>query len=138
MPALTPAAARHRFSSARVARLATASPAAVPHLVPIVFAVHAGTIYHGVDAKPKRTVALRRLTNLTANPAVSLLADHYAEDWTTLWWARADGRARLLPAGSPEEILGAGLLVGRYPQFELRGPMVAVDVENWSGWTATA
>jgi PPOX class probable F420-dependent enzyme len=137
MPSLTPAESRRRFTTANVARLATASAAAVPHIVPIVFAVHADTVYYGVDAKPKATTALRRLANLAENPVAALLADHYSDDWTTLWWTRADGRSRELAADSRELRHALTLLEARYPQFVLRGTMLAVDVTRWSGWTAT-
>ena len=58
---MTPAEARERFAAARVARLATADAGGRPHLVPVVFAVDGERIYTVVDAKPKRTTALRRL-----------------------------------------------------------------------------
>jgi PPOX class probable F420-dependent enzyme len=132
------AAARARLSAARVARLATVGPGAAPHLVPIVFAVHGDTIYSAVDAKPKRTTALARLRNVAANPAVSVLADHYVEDWSELWWARADGRARVLSQAQDEaEIRRAiALLAGRYPQQDVTGSVLAIDVDRWSGWSA--
>src|SRR5450759_892387 len=60
--------ARRRFSAERVARLATTDASGHPHLVPIVFAVSGETIYSAVDAKPKRSMALRRLANVAANP----------------------------------------------------------------------
>ncbi len=93
--------ARARFAAARVARLATAGADGRPHLVPVVFAVSGDIIYSAVDAKPKRTTALRRLANVRQNPAVALLVDHYVDDdWGALWWVRADGRGRVLdPAG---------------------------------------
>src|SRR5690242_12438701 len=93
---LTPEEARERFAAARVARLATADAGGRPHLVPIVFAVAGDEVFSAVDAKPKRTANLKRLANVRANPHVALLADHYDDDWSELWWARADGRARVL------------------------------------------
>ena len=93
---MDPPEARARFAAARVARLATAGPDGRPHLVPMVFAVEADTVYSAVDAKPKATSRLRRLANIAANPAVALLVDHYDDDWSRLWWVRADGSARLL------------------------------------------
>jgi PPOX class probable F420-dependent enzyme len=138
---VTPAQARERFAAARVARLATADAAGVPHLVPMTFAVVGETIYSAVDHKPKRTTALRRLDNVRANPAVSVLADAYAEDWTTLWWARADGRARVLEPGDPAAREGVAALVARYPQYADRAPagaVLAITVERWSGWAASA
>src|SRR5579875_3988162 len=95
-------AARRRFAQARVARLATITPDGRPHLVPIVFAVHGDTVYSAVDAKPKRTGALARLANVAAHPQASVLADHYEEDWSALWWVRGDGRARVLELELPE------------------------------------
>ena len=55
---MAPEEARARFAAARVARLATADAAGVPHLVPVVFAVDGDLVYSAVDAKPKRTTAL--------------------------------------------------------------------------------
>jgi PPOX class probable F420-dependent enzyme len=133
-----PALARDRFVAARVARLATADGAGRPHLVPIVFAVADDTVYSAVDAKPKRSTALRRLANVRDNPAVSLLVDHYADDWTTLWWVRGDGHGRVLDRPAAEARRAVELLAGRYPQYRLQppeGPVLAVDVERWSGWS---
>lgn len=130
------AEARARFAAARVARLATADGQGRPHLVPIVFAVQGDRVYSIVDAKPKRTTELRRLQNVRVNPAVSLLVDHYDEDWSKLWWARADGIARVLEPDQPEAQRAVALLHKRYPQQQPVGPVLAVDVRRWSGWSA--
>ena len=134
---MTAAEARARFAAARVARLATAGADGRPHVVPIVFAVAGDVVYHAVDDKPKRTRALRRLANVAANPHVSLLADHYEDDWGALWWARADGVARVLEGAEAGPAVER--LAGRYHQYGERppaGPVVAVAVERWSGWSA--
>jgi PPOX class probable F420-dependent enzyme len=128
-----------RFATARVARLATVGPDDLPHVVPITFAVVGDTIVHAVDHKPKRTRALRRLANIAGHPAVSVLADHYDEDWRALWWVRADGRARIVDADSDEGAAAIAALVERYAQYAQRppeGPVVVVDVERWSSWSA--
>jgi PPOX class probable F420-dependent enzyme len=136
---VTAAEARARFAAARVARLATADAAGRPHLVPIAFAVAGDTIYSAIDAKPKRTRALRRLANVYENPAVSLLVDHWdEEDWAALWWVRADGRARVLDSEDPEARRAVGLLRERYPAQRDAGEVLAVEVERWSGWAAAA
>jgi PPOX class probable F420-dependent enzyme len=133
--------ARARFAAARVARLATAGADAVPHLVPIVFAVEGDTVYSAVDTKPKRTTALRRLANVRDNPFVALLVDHYDDaDWSALWWARADGCGRVLSPDAASDAAEArhaiALLARRYPQQRAAGVVLAVDVERWSGWSA--
>ena len=129
--------ARERFATARVARLATTGPDG-PHLVPVVFALDGDTLYHAVDHKPKRTTALKRIANLRADPRASVLADAYDEDWSRLWWARADGVARILEPGHERAI---ALLAGRYAQYRERppeGPVIAIDVTRWSDWSAAA
>jgi PPOX class probable F420-dependent enzyme len=121
---------RERFLAARVARLATSGP----HVVPICFALDGDTIWTAVDAKPKRTRALRRLENIASDPRVSVLVDHYDDaDWSRLWWARADGVATVSEDGPVD------LLVARYAQYAESppaGPFIAVAVERWSGWSA--
>jgi PPOX class probable F420-dependent enzyme len=134
---------RRRFAEARVARLATVDPHNRPHLVPITFALlDEETIVTAVDDKPKRTTALRRLRNIAANPAVVVLVDHYADDWSELWWARADGTARIVtPDAEPVPRLAAlDALADRYPQYrEARpaGAVIAIEVDRWSAWAAT-
>jgi PPOX class probable F420-dependent enzyme len=136
---MTEADARQRFGAARVARLATVSPDGRPHLVPIVFALAGDLVYSAVDRKPKSTTALKRLANIAAQPAVSLLVDEYDEDWDRLWWVRADGVARVVDdeagvARAVEE------LTARYPIYAEQpppGPVLAIHVQRWSGWSAT-
>jgi len=133
---VSPQEARERFASARVARLATADAAGVPHIVPLVFALDGDTIFSAVDPKPKRTQDLKRLRNVAANPRVALLADHYDDaDWGALWWARADGTGRVLDASAE----AVALLRERYAQYRDAppdGPVLAVEVARWSGWRA--
>jgi PPOX class probable F420-dependent enzyme len=132
--------ARSRFLEARIARLATVDGMGHPHVVPIVFAVEGNTIYSAVDSKPKRTTALRRLANVEANSNVSVLVDYYDDsDWDALWWARADGAGRVLDAATAEGSTAVSCLTRRYPQHERTppvGPVLAIDVERWSGWSA--
>lgn len=130
--------ARKRFATSPVARLATVSARLRPHLVPIVFAVAGEIVYSSVDAKPKTTTALRRLDNIAANPAVAVLVDSYDDDWTQLWWARADGAARLAHGAEAEAAIRR--LTARYPQYERQpppGPVIAIEVARWSGWSAS-
>ncbi|HET9889477.1 MAG TPA: TIGR03668 family PPOX class F420-dependent oxidoreductase [Mycobacterium sp.] len=124
------------FTRSRVARLATVAPGDRPHLVPVVFAVAGGVVYTAVDAKPKTTQRLRRLANIESNPQVSLLVDHYADDWTQLWWVRVDGVAAVHTDGDAVDI-GRRLLRAKYPQYQtvsLDGPVIAVAVRRWSSW----
>jgi len=128
---------RARFADARVARLATVDAAGRPHLVPFVFALAGDLLYSAVDGKPKSSARLRRLANIRANPAVSVLVDHYADDWSQLWWARADGTAQVLDVTDAGAAIEA--LAERYAQYRdapPTGPAIAISVHQWSGWAA--
>lgn len=129
---------RWRFASASVARLGTVRPDGRPHLVPVCFALDGDVVVSVVDDKPKRSMQLRRLDNVRAYPAVSLLVDHYDDDWTQLWWVRVDGTARVLEAGT-EHARAIDLLVAKYAQYRgLRpaGPVLVIAVEAWRVWSA--
>src|SRR5262249_51780931 len=65
---------------------ATADGRAVPHVVPVCFAVLERTLYITIDEKPKRRpgTALKRLRNIAENPAVAVVVDCYDEDWARL------------------------------------------------------
>jgi PPOX class probable F420-dependent enzyme len=127
-----------RLNAARVARLATTDPDGRPHLVPIVFALEGDTLYSAVDRKPKRSQRLRRIENARARPDVTILVDHYEDDWDRLWWIRLRGRARVLDEGVERE-RALALLREKYEQYRDRppdGPVLAVDVTDvreWSG-----
>jgi PPOX class probable F420-dependent enzyme len=126
------------FAQSSVGVLATVAPGGEPHLVPVVFALHDDVIYTAVDAKRKTTKRLRRLANIEANPHVSILVDHYDDDWAQLWWVRADGLAEIHYHGE-EVATGYDLLRRKYLQYQrvaLDGPVISVDVKRWSSWFA--
>jgi PPOX class probable F420-dependent enzyme len=127
-----------RVTAARVARLATTDPDGRPHLVPIVFAVDGETLYSAVDRKPKRSTKLRRIENARVRPDVTILVDHYEDDWSRLWWFRLRGRARVLDQGEERE-RALSLLKEKYPQYRSEppdGPVLAVDVSEIREWSS--
>ncbi|HEU4451081.1 MAG TPA: TIGR03668 family PPOX class F420-dependent oxidoreductase [Gaiellaceae bacterium] len=127
-----------RLSAARVARLATTDPDGRPHLVPIVFAIDGDTLYSAVDRKPKRSQRLRRIENARERSDVTILVDHYDEDWARLWWIRLRGHARVLDEGKERE-RALALLGKKYPQYGVEppeGPVLAVDVTDVREWSS--
>ena len=131
--------AKQRLAESKVARLATVSEAGQPHIVPLVFALDGDTLYFAVDAKPKTTTHLKRLKNIAANPAVAVLVDHYEDDWSKLWWVRADGRARVV-TDSAEASHATDLLANRHAQYRSSrpgGPVVAIHIERLTGWSGS-
>jgi PPOX class probable F420-dependent enzyme len=129
-----------RLTAARLARLATTDSDGRPHLVPIVFALDGDTLSSAVDRKPKRSSKLQRIENARARPNVTILVDHYEEDWERLWWIRLRGRARVLDDGVERE-RALALLKEKYPQYLTEppdGPVLAVDVTEVREWSAAA
>ena len=105
----------------------------------VTFAVDGDRIYSAVDAKPKRTRDLKRLRNIQADPRVAVLADHYEDEWSRLWWVRADATAEIVenPAAMAEPI---ALLRERYRQYRAHppeGPVIVMAVHRWTGWSAS-
>jgi PPOX class probable F420-dependent enzyme len=131
--------ARVLVASARVARLATVNPGLGVDVVPITFALLEGDrLVSIVDQKPKSTTRLRRLANIRAHPEVTVLVDHYEDDWERLWWVRVRGTATVITDGpAVDEALEA--LTDRYSQYvdaPPPGPVVSVAIEDWTGWRA--
>ncbi|MDQ4143506.1 MAG: TIGR03668 family PPOX class F420-dependent oxidoreductase [Actinomycetota bacterium] len=128
---------RRRVMDARVARLATVRPDGHPHVVPITFALHEDMIVSAIDDKPKTTATLQRLRNIEAHPIVSIIIDHYDDDWSLLWWVRADGTARIVGQGTDREKAISWLAAKYAPYLERppRGPVIVVAVDRWTSWS---
>ena len=124
----------------RVAHLATADGTGQPHVLPICFAVAGGAIYTAIDEKPKRVEAssLRRVRNILADPRVSLVWDHYEEDWTRLAWLQVRGTAALVEAPDEREAALAALRQ-RYPQYRVMDleprPLIRITPLNVRSWS---
>ncbi|HMK62888.1 MAG TPA: TIGR03668 family PPOX class F420-dependent oxidoreductase [Acidimicrobiales bacterium] len=124
------------LADARVGHLATVTADNRPHIVPCCFVLADDTVYSAVDAKPKSTLNLRRLQNVRVNGSISLLVDHYEDDWAHLWWVRVDGGGRVLDEGAERE-RALGLLAAKYGQYRdtpAPGPVLALDIEHWRTW----
>lgn len=136
---LTADEARLRFLAAPIARLATVAGDGAPRVVPVVFALVDDALVHVVDHKPKSSPDLARLHDIAAEPRVAVLVDAYDDDWSQLWWARADAIAEVVTAG-PAWRAAIAALQQRYPQYRAvppTGPVVRAVVRRWSGWAAS-
>ena len=158
MPSIFNDAQLARLAAAPVGHLATADAAGRPHVVPFCFACdRAGRrIYSALDAKPKRgasLTSLRRVRNIRANPQVSVLIDHYEDDWRNLWYLLIQGRAELLspslsPGPSPddppsddEHAAAIALLRAKYPQYRAMpiaaNPVIKITPQRATGWNGS-
>jgi PPOX class probable F420-dependent enzyme len=130
---------RQFLAQQRVAYLATADRRAIPHVVPVCFAMTERTLYITIDEKPKRgsAMALKRLRNIAENPAVALVVDRYDENWARLGWVMLRGRAEILREGTEHDAAQA-LLRSRYPQLGAMQiahyPVIAVRIERTTSW----
>jgi PPOX class probable F420-dependent enzyme len=128
---------RRFLAHSRVAHLATADGSAVPHVVPICFAIDGTNLYVTIDEKPKRGMRLKRLRNVEENPRVAVIADRYDEDWTRLGWVMVRGSAEILADGAEHDQAQA-LLRARYPQLQAMAiddcPVIAVRITQALSW----
>ena len=137
-------AARAFATGHRLAHLATADAAGVPHVIPICYALLGEHFYFVVDEKPKQTrTGLKRLRNIAANPHVALVIDDYDEDWTRLAYLLVQGAAT--PVADREEYESAlAALRARYPQYRAMPlqfathPMVRITPQRTHLWRAAS
>jgi PPOX class probable F420-dependent enzyme len=110
------------LEAARRAHLATASPDAEPHVVPVCFAVlDERTVAFAIDDKPKQPGrTLKRVRNLDANPRFALVVDAWSEDWRELGYVLVSGRAARVDDPSRRAAAVAALRA-RYPQYVAMG-----------------
>jgi PPOX class probable F420-dependent enzyme len=121
----------------RIAHLATADRRAIPHVVPVCFAIADDALYITIDEKRRPVTALKRLRNIAENPAVAVIVDRYEEDWARLGWVLLRGRAEVLREGQEHRDAQA-LLHSRYPQLGAMKiatyPVIAVRIERATSW----
>lgn len=110
--------------------------------VPVAYAVD-GDGYVGVPidrVKPKTTWRLQRERNLEADPRATLLIEHWdPDDWSKLWWVRAELRWQRDDTSERAGALAASL-ERRYPQYRDQ-PFVRIlilQTVGVSGWAADA
>ena len=134
--------AQDRFlRSARTGHLATANAKGRPQVVPVCFVFDGQAIYSVLDAKPKTTPLrqLRRVKNILANPQVSLVVDHYEEDWDKLQYILVSGDAELLESGG-EWALAIAMLREKYPQYQAmdldQSPVIKIIPVRYSPWSS--
>ncbi len=109
--------------------------------VPVVYVVDADG-YLGVPVdlvKPKTSLRLQRERNLEADPRATLLIERWErDDWSQLWWVRAELRWQGDDVADREESL-AEELARHYPQYRERpfAKVLVLRIVAISGWAAT-
>jgi Pyridoxamine 5'-phosphate oxidase len=137
---LTDADALGRLAAHDHGVLCTMHPERGADAVPCVYAVD-GDRWLGIPVdrvKPKSTTRLRREANLAADPRATLLIEHWdRNDWTTLWWVRAELRHQ--PNGARADAL-AGHLSARFEQYADRPfeRVLVFEIVGVAGWSAAS
>ncbi len=133
-------AQRQFVESQRIAHLATADAAGVPHVIPVCYALAGASLYITIDDKPKRQQdkPLKRLRNIAENRFVAFVVDRYDDrDWSRLCWVLLRGEAEILHAGV-EHAKAQRLLRERYQQLDEmaieRHPVIAIRIERATSW----
>jgi PPOX class probable F420-dependent enzyme len=151
-PILTEAQ-RAFFAAQRRAILATTSPEGRPRLVPVCFwlspqvdARGRAVVYTPIDQKPKESTDphnLARVRDILVLPEVTLLVEHWDEDWSRLAWLRAYGVGEMLepqPREVEEHRRVVAELRGKYLQYaeqELESrPIIRVSIDRAVSWGA--
>ena len=134
--------AQDRFlRSARTGHLATADAKGRPQVVPVCFVFDGQAIYSVLDAKPKTTPLrqLRRVKNILANPQVSLVVDHYEENWDKLQYILVSGDAELLESDE-KWVAAIAMLREKYPQYQAmdldQSPVIKITPVRYSPWSS--
>ena len=139
VPKLSPAQDRF-LRSARSGHLATADAKGQPHVIPVCYVFDGEAIYSVLDAKPKSTSLrqLRRVRNILANPQVSLVVDHYDDDWSRLRYVLVIGDAGLLEEGE-EWARAIAMLREKYPQYQGmdldESPVIKITPARYVPWS---
>lgn len=138
---LDAAEARARLTAHVHGVLSTLHPERGPDPQPVVYAVsddgHVGVPIDTV--KPKASSRLQREKNLDADPRGALLVEQWeAEDWTRLWWVRANLEHVAEPSEELVEELSAKLAdtVPQYADRPFHRVLVCRIVAE-TGWAAS-
>ncbi|MEM7543277.1 MAG: pyridoxamine 5'-phosphate oxidase family protein [Pseudomonadota bacterium] len=107
------------FDSFPVAHLATLSDDQRPDTTPVVFARVGESFWSPIDGKPKSRVRLARLERITRAPRVTIVLDHYDDDWTALWWVRVQCRGEVIEGAHDNWGEAKRALQAKYAQYAL-------------------
>ena len=109
--------------------------------VPVAYVLDAdGYVGVPVDlVKPKASTRLQRERNLEADPRATLLIEQWsADDWSQLWWVRAELQWQGDLADRAASL--AALLAEKYPQYRDQpfARVLVLRVVALTGWSAAS
>jgi Pyridoxamine 5'-phosphate oxidase len=141
---LTDDDARNRLAAHDHGILCTVHPVRGVDAVPVAFGIDDdGFVAVPVDlVKPKESLRLQRERNLEADPRATLLVENWnRDDWSQLWWVRAELIRHVdedLSTSDHRVAALAARLADRYPQY--RGQpfdrLLVLRIVGITGWAA--
>jgi PPOX class probable F420-dependent enzyme len=129
---------RELLEGARVAHLGLVDARDRPRVLPVTFAVAAGSIWSAIDDKPKRAgIEPARVRYLRRRPHAAVTVDRYDDEWSRLAWIQVLGVVSILELAVARE--GIAALGAKYPQYRERqppGPVLRLDPRRTISWRA--
>ena len=115
--------------------MSTLSSDGSAHSVPVVFARIGNEIVSPIDHKPKTGEVMARVKNLGRDNRITLLVDHWNEDWTRVGWLMIRGHGVVDPDA---EMSRMKALNDRYPQYspdERHDALITIRPTRLLWWT---
>lgn len=138
---LHPDEARRRLEAHDHGVLCTVHPRRGVDPVPVVYVLDDDHVGVPIDrVKAKSTTRLQRERNLDTDPWAALLVEHWdPDDWSRLWWVRAELHHQADPAPGRTAAL-ADRLAAHIPQYRERpfARILVLRLGAVTGWTAEA
>jgi PPOX class probable F420-dependent enzyme len=130
-----PESVRALFERERRGVLTTLNPDGSGHSVPVVFVVIGGEIVSPIDHKPKTGRVLTRVKNIERDARVTILVDHWDEDWTRLAWVMVRARA-VIDREAPLDVVQAlNTRYRQYPPDERPQALLRMHPVDLTWWT---
>lgn len=141
MVKLTESEGRNRLAAHDHGILCTVHSERGVDAVPVAYAVSKdGYVGVPVDrVKPKVSTKLQRERNLKADPRATLLIEHWdRQDWSQLWWVRAELQWESDPPGELVDGLAARL-ASRFRQYQDQpfDQILVLRLVGLTGWAAS-
>jgi PPOX class probable F420-dependent enzyme len=130
-----PESVRTLFDRERRGVLTTLDPDGSGHSVPIVFVVSGSEIVSPIDHKPKTGGELARVRNIERDDRVTVLVDHWDEDWTRLAWVMVRGHAVIDPDAPFDVVQSLNARYRQYAPDERPDALIRIRPAKLRWWT---
>jgi PPOX class probable F420-dependent enzyme len=130
-----PDSVRALLESERRGVLTTLAPDGSGHTVPMVFVAIGDELLSPIDHKPKTGRVLARVRNIERDARVTVLVDHWDEDWTRLAWLMVRGHAVIEPDAPPEVVQSLNARYRQYAPDERPDALIRIRPTKLTWWT---